>query len=72
MFHFSTLKVLAFYVGTGLKHTLDHSFSNCGTCNITGIATIVYWLTFLKIKHKPHTFANTQTCWQHYITHIKF
>jgi len=49
MFHFATFKVLALNVSTGLKHTLDHSFSNCGTYNITGIATIVYRLTFLNI-----------------------
>jgi len=72
MFHFATFKVLALYESTGLKHTLDHSSSNCSTCNVTGIATIVYWLTFLKIKHMLHTFANTQNYWQHYITHLKF
>jgi len=72
MFHFATFKVLALNVSTGLKHTLDHSFSNCGTCNITGITTIVYWLIFLNMKHKVHTFANTQQCWQYYVIDLKF
>jgi hypothetical protein len=24
------------------------------------------------IKYKPHIFANTQNCWQHYITHLRY